>query len=132
MWVLTFTVNDYNQYGEYFLDCWNEKPTLTQLAIALKNVDNAKCILNDHTHSYGDWKLEEVIHNTELNIYFVVVKLKKVNDPVLYENIIATSIQEAEQLVSDKVKKGIYNNGMEFLWLKKQKIESMKSGKMLD
>lgn len=31
VWVLTETVNDYNQYGEYFLAVFKEKPTLEEL-----------------------------------------------------------------------------------------------------
>lgn len=31
VWVLTEEVNDYNQYGEYFLAVFREKPTLEEL-----------------------------------------------------------------------------------------------------
>lgn len=31
VWVLTEEVNDYNQYGEYFLAVFKEKPTLEDL-----------------------------------------------------------------------------------------------------
>ena len=31
VWVLTEEVNDYNQYGEYFLAVFKEKPTLEEL-----------------------------------------------------------------------------------------------------
>ena len=31
LYVLTSTVNDYNQYGEYFIACWLEKPTFEKL-----------------------------------------------------------------------------------------------------
>ena len=32
VWVLTWEVNDYDQYGEYFKSCFKEKPTPEQLA----------------------------------------------------------------------------------------------------
>lgn len=31
MWILTRSHNDYNQYGEYFVDAWMQKPTTQQL-----------------------------------------------------------------------------------------------------
>lgn len=31
VWVLTYEVNDYDQYGEYFLAVSKEKPTLEEL-----------------------------------------------------------------------------------------------------
>ena len=31
VWVLTETVNDYNQYGDYFVAVFKEKPTLEEL-----------------------------------------------------------------------------------------------------
>ena len=31
VWVLTYTVNDYNQYDDYFLAVFKEKPTLEEL-----------------------------------------------------------------------------------------------------
>lgn len=31
VWVLTYVVNDYDQYGEYFLAVFKEKPTLGEL-----------------------------------------------------------------------------------------------------
>ena len=27
IWIWTREVNDYNQYGEYFVDAWTEEPT---------------------------------------------------------------------------------------------------------
>lgn len=32
VWVLTFEVNNYDQYGKYFVAAWTEKPTLEELA----------------------------------------------------------------------------------------------------
>jgi len=32
VWILTYYVNDYNQYGEYFLAVFPSKPTFNQLA----------------------------------------------------------------------------------------------------
>ena len=31
MWVLTEALNEYDQYGEYFIAVWKEKPTVQQL-----------------------------------------------------------------------------------------------------
>ena len=31
MYILTYTVKDYNQHGEYFLACFSVKPTIEQL-----------------------------------------------------------------------------------------------------
>jgi hypothetical protein len=31
VWVLTMSVNDYNQYGDYFIDAWRRKPSKEQL-----------------------------------------------------------------------------------------------------
>lgn len=37
MWILTYEVNDYNQYGEYFQHAWfGAKPDVTYLASYLK------------------------------------------------------------------------------------------------
>lgn len=27
VWVLTYEVNEYNQYGEYFIEMWTDKPS---------------------------------------------------------------------------------------------------------
>ena len=34
IWVLTNEKNEYNQYGEYFVDAWNTKPSHQQLSAA--------------------------------------------------------------------------------------------------
>lgn len=31
VWVLTCDVNDYRQYGKYFLGAWNHKPTVEEI-----------------------------------------------------------------------------------------------------
>lgn len=31
IWVVTKEVNDYNQYGDYFIAVWQEKPTIAQI-----------------------------------------------------------------------------------------------------
>ena len=31
IWVLTFTVNEYNQHGEYFMSVYKDKPSESQL-----------------------------------------------------------------------------------------------------
>ena len=36
MWILTFEVNDYDQYGEYFLAAWPSKPSERSLEKVLK------------------------------------------------------------------------------------------------
>lgn len=37
IWILTFTANEFDQYGEYFV-CWfKEKPTLEKLRIAMES-----------------------------------------------------------------------------------------------
>ena len=36
MWILTFEVNDYDQYGEYFLAAWPSKPSEESLEKILK------------------------------------------------------------------------------------------------
>ena len=36
IWVLTEERNDYNQYGEYFITCWKEKPSLEDLTSILR------------------------------------------------------------------------------------------------
>lgn len=42
VWILTNEVNDYNQYGEYFVTWWPEKPTAKQLADA--GVDESELV----------------------------------------------------------------------------------------
>ena len=37
MWVLTVSVNDYRQHGEYFAACWAHKPLMYEIRNALNN-----------------------------------------------------------------------------------------------
>lgn len=49
MWILTYEVNEYDQYGEYFKDAWPEKPTREQIEKILQNEKmNYTDILIDH------------------------------------------------------------------------------------
>lgn len=38
-WVITKLVNDYNQYGQYFISAYTEKPTAEQIKKTLKCSD---------------------------------------------------------------------------------------------
>lgn len=31
VYILTFEVNEYDQYGEYYKDCWDHLPTITEI-----------------------------------------------------------------------------------------------------
>lgn len=65
IWVLTNAVNDYNQYGDYFIDCWLQKPTKEELLACnvpenrIQHVLNGGGRFNDYE---DDWfYLEEII-----------------------------------------------------------------------
>lgn len=40
MWVITKEVNDYRQYGEYFVCCFKQRPTKEQLEKIFKNIQS--------------------------------------------------------------------------------------------
>lgn len=65
IWVLTNAVNDYYQYGSYFVDCWLEKPTKAQLLFCEVPENRIQHVLNGggRFDDYeNDWfYLEEII-----------------------------------------------------------------------
>ena len=46
MWVITSSVNDYNQYGDYFEGCFQNYPTLKELTEFFNDEKLAQNLLN--------------------------------------------------------------------------------------
>lgn len=68
VWVLTSEYNAYDQYGEYFIHAWHEKPSATQLAKVLKTKEDIVRD-NDYLHFLlnggGREQLEYVWYNLQ-------------------------------------------------------------------
>lgn len=52
-WILTFEVNEYDQYGEYFLAAFKEKPTKLQLKEAIDDMNFASDDALEHVLQGG-------------------------------------------------------------------------------
>ena len=53
MWVLTAEYNQYDQFGEYFVACWRQKPTAGQLRDTLNTQEYSDTNLIDHLMKGG-------------------------------------------------------------------------------
>lgn len=62
MWVITYEVNDYNQYGEYYQHSWFTKPDVTYLACYLKH---AKLVDKDQ-ETWFTRELAQQLHDGQL------------------------------------------------------------------
>ena len=67
MYVITNEVNEYDQYGEYFVAAFNRKPTLDDLRLTFKDKENSESFFNHLLNGGGrvgyehDWyNLREV------------------------------------------------------------------------
>ena len=67
LWVLTRSVNDYNQHGDYFVAAWAHKPTEDELAKAasldLRKKDDRATLDNLVNNGGGRLKYEDVWYN---------------------------------------------------------------------
>ena len=62
MWVITKSVNDYNQHGDYFVAVFTEKPTFAELKVLL-NLDDVTA--GKLTRGGGRQNSEGVWYNLE-------------------------------------------------------------------
>lgn len=62
MWVITKSVNDYNQHGDYFVAVFTEKPTFAELKVLL-NLDDVTA--GKLTRGGGRQNIEGVWYNLE-------------------------------------------------------------------
>lgn len=69
MWVLTKAYNDYDQYGDYLVSAYNERPTAEQIAKAAEcDLEYANHILGGggRLNSEGSWFFLTEIRNGEI------------------------------------------------------------------
>lgn len=67
LWILTRSVNDYNQHGDYFVAAWTYKPGMEELAKAAKldkrQVFDKAVLENLVNNGGGRLELEDVWYN---------------------------------------------------------------------
>jgi hypothetical protein len=64
VWILTKSVNDYNQYGDYYIEAFKNKPTREQLRACEVPDDDIEQLLekgsSTHKGPYDEYTLEQV------------------------------------------------------------------------
>jgi hypothetical protein len=54
IWVLTREYNDYDQYGEYFIDAWDHKPTAEEICQACYVADASHILAGGGRQAWED------------------------------------------------------------------------------